>query len=654
MSLAIALLLAAQETPAERDASRGRLRDLSIADLMDVEVYTPGRKLQPLSATPAAVSVLRGEDLRRMGVVSLPDALRYVPGVQVAQFDGSSTGVSVRGFNNRFVNKLQVMMDGRSVYTPLFSGVFWEATDTLLEDVDHIEIIRGPGAASWGPNAVNGVINIITKKTADTQGGLLSVGAGTEEQGFGAARWGGRTDGGFSWRAWAKTFQRDEQYRGHDDWMQARAGGRLEWALSDREEIVVSAEAYESEAHHDRQIAQLTGPPSATLIDREDFDGGHVAAWWERRFDRGSLRIQANLEVSQRERITTGQELWIGEAVLTHRWRPLEGHDVSWGASYRFSQDEIDNTFGLSYDPAREHRDRAGIFVHDEITLAENLLFLHAGAWLEYNDHTGVEIQPTLRLSARPADGHVLWAAASRAARTPSRSDDDLRVNAAVFPGPTVLSIFGDRDVESERLTAFEAGWRFRPLETLSLDVAAFHHRYANLIDGIDGGTFTETDPLPVHDVAVVLTTNNVEGTMRGVEVSAAWDVLPAWRLQGTYALLRAWFDEENDALISDEDKALEGDPRHTATLRSSWDLPFDLELDAGARFTDRWREPEMGSWTEMDARIGWRGWKGLDVGFAGRSLLHDRHPETPSARVAGVGVTEVERAVWIYLRWTF
>ncbi len=634
-----------QDQDPEAEKTRAKLRAMSLDELLEVRITTVSRREEPLGLVPAAVSVLSGEDLRRMGSRSLPEALRYLPGVQVLQTDGSTWGVSIRGQNGRFANKLQVLVDGRSAYTPLFSGVFWEQTDTMLEDVERIEVVRGPGASVWGANAVHGVINVITKKAADTHGGLLSAGMGTEELDFAALRWGGSLGDDVDYRAFVKEFNRDENFEGHDDWSQVRAGARMEWRPTRKDEVGWSGEYYDAEAHHERTAAYLTPPNSRTWVDREDFSGGFITAWWTRDMGgAGDLRFQTSYEYANRQRETSGQVSNILEVDLIHSFKLLDFNQVTWGLGYRGYWDDIHNTFQLSYDPDKDHRYAASLFVQDEAELVKDLLWFTLGTKLEYNDSTGLEPQPTLRLGLKPAEGHYLWASASRAVRTPSRADEDHTVNVAVF-GPTVVSVTGNSDIREEEMTAYEAGYRLKLGARMTVDLAVFYNVYEDLIQSVPAGVFVST------------TDNVIEGTARGAEVEVVVDVLKDWRLRAAYSYLDPHYEEQGDADASARATAegLENvEVRHRASIWSFMSLPWDFEVDVGYRFVDRTITPKMSSWAEMDARIGWRGVKGLEVGVAGRNLLHDHHQETAAATSGGVTVLDIDRAVFGYLTWRF
>jgi iron complex outermembrane receptor protein len=379
-------------------------------------------------------------------------------------------------------------------------------------------------------------------------------------------------------------------------------------------------------------------------VDREDYSGGFVTAWWTRKMESaGELRVQGSYEYSDRRRETSEQVLHLIELDLTHSFELFEMNQVTWGLGYRGYWDDIHETFQLSYDPDEEHGDVASLFVQDEAELVKGILTFTVGSKFEYNDATGFEPQPTARLGLRPAAGHFLWAAVSRSVRTPSRADEDHQVNVAAF-GPVVVSVTGSHRVKEEEVWSYEAGYRVQPWASLSADAAYFYNRYEDLITNVASGTFSTT------------TSNEIEGVSRGFEVELGVEPMKGWRLRANYTYLMAHYEEQGDAPASVRDDAelMEGEPRHRASIWSFLNLPGDLELDLGYRFVDKTRVPELSSWCELDAHIGWRGIPGVEVGVIGRNLLHDHHRESAATTSGGISVEELDRSVFGYLAWRF
>jgi iron complex outermembrane receptor protein len=469
---------------------------MSVQDLMNIEVSSVSRREQKLSDAAAAVFVITREDIRRSGATSIPEVLRMAPGLEVAHIDANKWAISSRGFNSRFANKLLVLMDGRTVYTPLYSGVFWDVQDTMLEDIDRIEVIRGPGATLWGANAVNGVVNIITKSAEDTRGGLVVAGSGSEERGFGAVRYGGRIREDAFWRVYAKSFSRDggvdaSDRDGADDWDAFRGGFRLDWRPTGEDIFTFEGDAYKEDAGQTLRLPLLRQPFLAFLDDSAGIEGTDLLAKWEHTFSSSSsIGIQLYYDRMKIEDILLTESRDTFDIELQHCFRTLERHEFIWGLGYRLYRDSVENTFQTALDPAGKDAHLFSVFLQDDISLIKEKLHLILGAKIEHNDYTGFEIQPNARLIWTPHVRHTLWAAVSRAVRTPSRTEEDGRLNISVLPpfapgnpspNPGIVSVFGNRDFLSEELIAYELGYRVHPVTELSFDLAVFYNDYDHL-----------------------------------------------------------------------------------------------------------------------------------------------------------------------------
>jgi iron complex outermembrane receptor protein len=418
-ALCLSLAAAAPAYPAQDDqlAQATQLKSLSIEQLMEIDVTSVSRRSEPVSGAAAAITVITGEDIRRSGASNLPDALRIAVGLEVAQSDGNTWAVSSRGFNTTTSNKLLVLIDGRSIYTPLFSGVFWDVQDVMLEDVDRIEIIRGPGATLWGANAVNGVINILTKSARDTQGGLVSVGGGTEDQGFASFRQGGKVGEETAYRAYGKYSYRDslafaDGGSARDPLRRGQAGFRL-----DRSDAGSGAFTLQGDAYH--------GLAGQAVVVRADtaLDGANLLGRWTRTYSENSgSDLQVYYDYTHRQ-----IPQWFEEHRHTldvdyqHRKPFGARQDLVWGAGYRITHDQVGNSPGVAFLPDHRTESLFSAFAQDEIRL-ESHLRLTLGTKLEHNYWTGFEVQPSVRLSWVPDDRRTLWGAISRAVRTPTRS----------------------------------------------------------------------------------------------------------------------------------------------------------------------------------------------------------------------------------------
>lgn len=608
------------------------LKRLSLEELMEIDVTSVSKRTEPLSRAAAAITVLTREDIRRSGVTSLPEALRLVNSLQVARQDARNWGITARGFNITTANKLLVLIDGRSIYTPLFSGVFWDVQDTLLEDVERIEIIRGPGATLWGANAVNGVINIITRSAADTQGGLLSLVGGDEERAVVGARYGGALGESGHYRAYARHTDRDalvfpDGRDAQDPYRFSQGGFRADWgaASASGDSFTLQGDLYD-------------GRIDEAIRDETEVDGGNLLGRWSRTLAGGSeLTVQAYFD--RTHRLIPGlfeedRDTW--DLEIQHNVKTGGRHHVVWGAGYRTTRDRVGNSPAVGFFPDSRTVDLANLFAQDEVSLLDDRLRLTVGSKLEHHESTGFELQPSVRLAWTPDERQTLWGAVSRAVRAPTRLDEDV-----VYFQPNGSDLLrGSRDFDSEKLIAYELGWRSRLSPTVSLDVATFYHDYDDL---------RSQERSPGGGLPIVLA-NELEGETYGVELRGHYDPLEWWRVQVAYAYLGK--DLRLDPGSTDPTGGLaEGnDPRHRATLRSMIDLPRRTELDLWLRYVDELPSPLVPSYTELDLRIGWRPTDRLDLSLIGRNLLHDSHPELGPAAIR----EEVERSFHGRVLWRF
>ncbi len=496
----------------DADDSLEYLKSLSIEELLQTEVTSVSKKSEQLFDTAAAVFVITEEDIKRAGVRTIPDALRMVPGLQVAHINGSTFAITARGFNEWFSNKLLVLVDGRSVYTPLFSGVYWDVQDTVLEDIDRIEVIRGPGATMWGANAVNGVINIITKHSKETQGGMIVAGAGTIEKPLLTARYGGKAGHDGTYRVYAKGVKRDsfdqpDGIDGSDEWENVRAGFRMDLPLSPRDNLTVQGESYAGENEFDLRLSGFLTPPfTRQSHEEQDYKGGHLITTWQRQISSLSdIEVKCYYDYSFRDQIVIEERRDTINLDFKHHLKLPPNHEVVWGLGYRWTEDDTDRSTNLWMDPDSRSDQVWSAFVQDDIMLYPDKVWLTLGSKFEHNDYSGFELQPNARLRWKPTPKHTVWGSVSRAVRTPSRSDHDIRVNLASidipFAGLTVLRITGDEDFDSEELTAYEAGARWQTNENLSFDLAVFYNVYDNLRIVETGTPFVETSPTTIYTV---------------------------------------------------------------------------------------------------------------------------------------------------------
>ncbi len=667
-SLTLAVALAG---PGPMAAELPEATDISLEDLLKVEVTSASRKAQRLNDVAAAVFVVSREDIDRSGATSIPEVLRMVPGVEVARLANNRWAVSVRGFNNRFANKLLVLMDGRSIYSPIFSGVLWENEDTLLEDIDRIEVIRGPGAAMWGANAVNGVINIITRRARDTQGNLLVAGAGTEDRAFAAFRHGGATDDGH-YRVWGKAFRRDQAVTaggrsGNDYWHAGRVGFRGDWSLAAGHRLMVSGQAYSGPTGDRWQAPDVSSPSGITLTDiRQTGKGAHLLGRNEWTLAGGSeMTLQAyvdhsdiELEGAFREHRTTV------DVDFQHRLLLAAKHDVIWGLGYRYSRDRIDSGTLIVVQPDQRSLALASAFVHDDVTLIPDTLRLMLGIRLEDSSFTGFEPMPNARLMWTPSDSQSLWAAVSRAVRTPSRAELDAQVDLSVLPvgapgNPAPLPILtrnfpDDHKLKVERVTAYEVGYRQQFGPTLSADIAAFYNQYNDLRATSLGGQALVLGR-PPYIVQDIFPDNSVKARTTGIELAFDWYPLPWWRIQPSYSYLsvRASSRTGDSPSVGAARRINESDPQHQLSLRSSMSLSDRQTFDLWLRHVSKLGDKIVPAYSTLDLRYAWRPTRDFELALVGQNLLDRRHPEFIPDLLPSQAL-EIERALYVKAKWLF
>lgn len=637
------------------------LTKLSLQELMNIEVTSVAKTPQSLQDASAAVFVISREDIRRSGVTSIPEALRLAPGVQVARISSNAWAISARGFNGRFANKLLVLMDGRTLYNHLFSGVFWDIQDTLLEDVERIEVIRGPGAALWGANAVNGVVNIITREADATQGTLLTAGGGTEERAFVGVRQGSRLGAGTFLRLYGKAFERDggkdaSGRQGADDWRMQRAGFRLDRQADGADAFTLQGDIYRGRIGETFVVPTLTPPFSRQFDEDTDVSGGHLLSRWRRTFSESSdLALQVYFDRALNHDAITGQARNTYDLDFQHRFAGSRRHSLLWGLGYRYYEDDTRPGLALAFDPEDDNEYLLRAFVQDDVELIAGRLYLTVGSQFEHNDHTGFEIQPTLRARWTPRPNHTLWGAVSRAVHTPSRAEDDIRLDQATLPTtpPTVVTLVGNHDVKAEELLAFELGYRSQLTPSFALDVATFYNRYRHLVTVEPGAPFLEAEPAPLHAILPLVGDNRMRGKSYGVELAADWRPLSRWRLQAVYSYLQLLLEVEADSQSTLFKELARTAPHHQASLRSSLDLPKGVELDLWLRYVDNLPAPTIGSYLTLDARLAWTPCRNLELALVGQNLLDDSHPEFASEKL-DAAVMEIERGVYGKITWLF
>jgi iron complex outermembrane receptor protein len=639
LSLTAAVLMTIPAWPQEVPRDLG---NKSIEDLMNIEVTSVSKKEQKLSRTAAAIFVITQEDIRRSGATNIPDLLRMVPGLDVAQVNGSTWAISSRGFNDEFANKLLVLMDGRTVYSPLFSGVFWDVQQVPMEIIDRIEVIRGPGAAVWGANAVNGVINIITKKASDTQGGLLSGGGGTYEQGFGTARFGGKLGSDTYYRAYMNAFDRNHLIgfagqSGQDDWGMYRSGFRVDSKLGAKDSITVEGDAYTgSEGEIVPAVTSFQPPQPQILGLRQDFGGWDFLSRWDHTISSSSqTTLQVYFDRTNRADVTNGEGRDTFDVDFQHHVAWGNRQDFVWGLGYRATSDDIRGSFKVSFQPPLETDQLFSSFVQDEIAIVPRSLYFTIGARLEHNHFSGFGVQPNASLAWIVNDRNMLWGSLSRALRTPAR-ETEVRFNVSVLPGPNglplVVSNFGVGG-KNENVLTQEIGYRTQLSEHLSLDLTAFYNSYTDLLSEEIGTPFLEFNPAPIHLVLPINGANLLHGKSHGAEMALNWKPASRWTLSPSYSYLQSHISGNPTSADVTSVKTFEGNsPREQAQLRSHLELTPRWKWDASVNFVGRLPASQVPSYTRLDTGLTWKIAEKLSLSVVGQNLLHDHHLEFNSA----------------------
>jgi iron complex outermembrane receptor protein len=624
----------------------GELKQLNVEDLMNIQVTSVARHPEKLIEAASAIQVITQEDIRRSGATSIPEALRLADNLQVAQKNSHDWAISARGFNTSLGNKLLVMIDGRTVYTPLYSGVFWDAQDYLLEDIDRIEVISGPGGALWGANAVNGVINIITTSAADTQGLYAEAGGGSQPQDFAGVRYGGTLVPGTQFRVYGKYFNRNAEVlangdSGSDAWRQGRGGFRVDSERSAQDRLTVQGDFYGG-----RENLQTGGTLEAS--------GDNILARWSHVFsEQSDLSLQsyfdqthlsdplAPLVISGRQYAPAGtlhDDLNTYDVDFQHLFRLGAANRIVWGAGFRRTHDAVGNAPGLAFFPAVLNHNLYSAFVQDQIPVRNNLSFT-LGTKLEHNDYTGFEVEPDARLSWNLSSDQALWAAISRAVRTPSRIDRDL--SEAAPPYPVVVT--GGRNYTSEAVIAYELGLRAHLTSRFTTSISGFYNEY----DHVRSISVTPNTILPYYFA------NNVAGHNFGLEFSGNFQVLEGWSLHGGYTWLEDHLHVRPGQIDINNARYEIADPEHQLSFRSSLNLPGRAQLDAGLRWVDTLHNTTgtVPAYFELDTRLAWHAGERLELSIVGQNLLHDHHPEYGLPSPIRV---EIERSIYGRVAWRY
>jgi iron complex outermembrane receptor protein len=636
----------------------------SLEDLMNIEVTSVSKREQKTSQTAAAVFVISREDISRSGALNIPDLLRMAPGMDVAQINASAWAISVRGFNGQYSDKLLVLIDGRAVYTPMFAGVYWNSQNVPLDSIERIEVIRGPGAAVWGSNAVNGVINIITRSTEEPHGGFASASVGNGSTGPATIGYGGRLRRFGTYRVYAEGSQYNaletfSGISGQDDWRLVHGGFRADSTLSPKDSLTTEGEAKRGNAGEMATIPISLNPAvTSTVPLRDIYSGWNLLTRWNHTVSPNSgTSLQIYFDRTNRGDTTYTFGLNTLDIDFQHRLLLGARHDLVWGVGYRLNSDATDPTLRIVFTPADKVTQLFNMFVQDEIAIRPDRLQLSLGARVEHNSYTGFDFQPSARLAWTPGSKNMMWGAVSKADRTPSRGDTGFSITYAALPGPglpVVVRFLGNPNFKNEHLTAYEAGYRTSWSSKFSVDSTIFYNRYSDLISVEPGTTTVETNPPPTHVLASNIEGNGLGGETHGLELFANWKVTSAWTLSPGYSFLAMHMHTlAGSQEFSNAAATQGGSPDHQAQLRSSIRLPRSLQWNSSAYFVNRLPAPAIPSYTRLDTGLIWNAGERLSISVAGQNLLKDLHPE-----YAGPSSSEqpglMRRAAYAKITWSF
>ncbi len=607
------------QAPPGTEHPQGDLTQVSIENLMNMEVTSVSKKEQKLSQVAAAIFVITQEDIRRSGATNIPDLLRMVPGLDVAQINGSTWAISARGFNLQFANKLLVLIDGRAVYSPLFGGVNWDTQDVPLEDIERIEVIRGPGGAVWGANAVNGVINIITKKATDTPGMLLAGGGGTQAEGFGTLQYGGEITGSTSYRIFT-SYQNNNHFpdlngqNAEDGWHLLHGGFRADTKLSQKDALTTQGDVY-------------TGNEGAIIVHSTFFPPGNVNVQRLTTLSGGNILGRWNHIFSSR--CDTMLQFYFDEY---HRGGP-DATDV---------RDTIDFDF-------QNH-----VVLGARQDLISNRVYLYVGTKLENSYFAGFDVQPSVHMAWTPSAHRTVWAGISRASRTPTRRDVNIVAALAALPGPAEVALFGNPNTKSEHVIAYEAGYRAQPSNRLSIDFTAFLNTYSDLQSSDTLSPFFDPNSVPPLLVLPTSFGNDLHGRTYGFEAAVNWKATQRWTLSPGYSFLQMHLhgDPNGDDAANVAD-AQGSNPRHQAQLRSHLELSSSLTWDTNAYFVGRLPAQFVASYTRLDTQLTWRLAERVELRLTGQNLLGDHHAEF-NDQFQSVNSSQIKRSAYAKITWHF
>lgn len=662
-----ALSMSAQGPSSDSD---NPVKKLTLEQLGNIEVTTASKEPEEVRKTPAAIYVITHDDIERSGATTIPEALRLAPGVEVARIDGNKWAVGIRGFGSRLSRSVLVLIDGRNVYTTLLSGTYWEVQNMVMDDIDRIEVIRGPGGTIWGPNAINGVINVITRNSKDTHGTLASAGGGNVEQGFANLRYGAGNGRTMNYRVYTTAFNRGAEFHGDgrnfDGWRAGQTGFRMDWDKNEHDTFTLQGDLYDEAAGESVQATSYTQPFSVIADGDARLSGGNIMGRWEKKSDGGKdFQLQAYYDRTNRHEPNFGDIRDTFDVDFLERIPLPARQRVSVGAGARFSRgDELAVVTGLTFDPAQRTDQLLTAFLQDEIELVPHRLSLIAGTKFLHTNYSGLELEPSFRMLWTPTDKQTVWAAFTRAVRTPADVERDFFLSGFIGTGPGGLPFFArfnaNPNFKSETLKGYEAGYRRLVSKNLYIDLAGFFNQYNNLFsEEITGAPFLENTPpplddnisAPTHILLPALFGNSLVGTTSGVEVAPEWRPTSFWRLRGSYSFLEMHIKKAPNSADIGTGPGIQGaSPQHQVFLQSGFDLSKSLTLDLLYRYVSRLPAQNVEAYSTGDATFGWRVKEHVHLSVVGQNLLQPHHTEFLGDPRGLVGI---KRSAYGKIAWT-
>ena len=639
------------------------LTNESIEDLMNIQVTSVSKTGQKLSQAASAVFVITPDAIRRSDATNIPDLLRMVPGLDVARINANTWAVSARGFNARFSNELLVLMDGRTVYTPTFGGVYWDVLDLPLGNVERIEVIRGPGGSVWGANAVNGVINIITRKASETHGGRLVAGGGNVEQGFGTIQYGGRAGKSTDYRVYAKYLNQDEfpsltGADGGDGWRMLRGGFRSDSVLSSKDTLMFQGDLYSArEGTPTSGFVFAPGPAAQNVELLVNLSGGFLQGVWNHTSSpHSNTSLQLSYDTYKRnDQLRERRKTF--DLDFQHNFSGWTRQNIVWGFTYRYSASQSDGILRISLVPADLNTQLFSSFIQDEIAIVPDHLFLTIGAKLEHNYYTGFGTMPGARVAWTPTQRHTLWAAISKTERTPSELDAALRADAGEFSGPggipVLLTLFGNPQVGNEESVDCEMGYRTMASQQLSIDFTAYYNNHSHQNTSEPSTPFLVNTPSP-HLVLPLITENLMHGETHGMEIAVNWKATNRWTLNPGFAFEQIHMHLAPTSQDTTSVSGAQGSsPVNAAQLRSHLTLARGLTWDTSGYFVGRLNEPRVPSYTRLDTGLSWALGERIGLSLVGQNLLRDRHEEFVDTTGSTMS-TLIKRSAYAKVEWRF